>query len=308
MKRYLVILLFGILAFSGIPSTVMAATPQLKVLATTFPIYHLAQRIVGQQEGIQVSQLLPVQVGCPHDYVLTPNDMRKLADADVLLVNGLGLEEFLGAPVHKVNPDLKIVDASSGIDGILYADHTENHTHGTNIGRHPNPHVFASPRMMARMALALAEKLVPLFPAGAEQFRTNAQTYADELNSLTDNFSELGKSVKNNRVVIQHDIFDYLARDAGLEVVAVIQSHPGQEPSAAEMLQLVQTIREKHPVAILTEPQYPDKIGQTLSRNSGIPAISLDPVASGPEEAPGDHYLTSMRQNLAVLEKFLGNH
>lgn len=271
-------------------------------------MYHLTQRIIEGQEGIRLSQLLPAQAGCPHDYVLTPRDMQKLSDADVLIINGLGLEEFLGAPVSKVNPELKIIDASKDIEGILQYNHAESHGHEAGGHDQGNPHLFASPRMMARMAMAMAEKLVPLFPSGAERFRANARHYADELNAVADAFAQLGNRLNNNRIVTQHDVFDYLARDAGLEVVAVIQSHPGQEPSAAEMLHLMQEIRDKQAGAIFTEPQYPDKIGQMLSRNSGIPAAVLDPVASGPENAPRDYYLKTMLSNLAILEQSLGTH
>jgi zinc transport system substrate-binding protein len=63
--------------------------------------------------------MIPAEMGCPHDYALTPQDMRKLAKADVLIVNGLGLEEFLGAPLQKANPTLRIVDSSQGITQVL---------------------------------------------------------------------------------------------------------------------------------------------------------------------------------------------
>ncbi len=308
MKYFRILVFLAILTLAGIPCVSMANGQETRLLATTFPIYHLAQRVVEGQDGIRLSQLLPAQTGCPHDYVLTPRDMQKLADADVMITNGLGMEEFLGAPVAGVNPELKIIDASSGIDGILYSNQQGVHEHEDAEYRQGNPHLFASPRMLAQMAPALAEKLAPIFPDGAERFRTNARLYAAELNTLAEAFAEIGHTAKNNRIVTQHDIFDYLARDAGLEVVAVIQSHPGQEPSAAKMLQLIQNIRTRQAAAIFTEPQYPDKIGRTLSQNSGIPVAVLDPVASGPEDAPRDYYLTTMRNNLALLEKYLGIH
>ncbi len=312
MKRLLVLFVLCLLTI-GIPLSARADSAELKLLATTFPMHQLARRVVEGQAGIQLSLLLPAQAGCPHDYALTPQDMRKLADADVLLVNGLGLEEFLGAPIRKANPNLKIIDASRGVDGILpyAADRADKEGyHHESEGRHTeaNPHLFASPRMMARMAVALAEKLIPLFPEGAERFRANAQSYANELNSLADKFAELSGKVKNNRIVTQHGVFDYLARDAGLEVIAVVQAHAGQEPAAAEMLRLIRTIRTRQAGAIFTEPQYPDKIGRTLSMETEVPLAVLDPVATGPENAARDYYVTTMRGNLAVLEKTLGLH
>ena len=307
MKRCLPFILFWLLLPIAFFRTSGVHASELRLLATTFPMYHLARHVVEGQEGILLSQLLPAQTGCPHDYVLTPQDMRKLAGADVLLVNGLGLEEFLGAPVMKVNPGLKLIDASEGMKDILPSDTSDSHRHDAE-DRHlsSNPHLFASPRMMACMATTLAEKLAKIFPEGAEQFRRNAKNYAGDLNSLADQFAELGRKLKNNRIVTQHDVFAYLARDAGLEVVATIQTHAGQEPSAAELLQLIRTIQKTGAGAIFTEPPYPDKIGRTLSRETGIPAAVLDPVASGPEEADRNYYLNTMRANLAILEESLG--
>ena len=91
----------------------------------------------------------------------------------------------------------------------------------------------------------------------------------------------------------------------GLEVVAVLRPH-GQEPSAAEMLELVRTLRAKQAGAIFTEPQYPAKVGAALARETGLPTATLDPVATGPDAAPLDYYETAMRQNMEVLRATLG--
>ena len=88
MKRLLVLFVLCLLTI-GIPLSARADSAELKLLATTFPMHQLARRVVEGQAGIQLSLLLPAQAGCPHDYALTPQDMRKLTDADVLLVNGL---------------------------------------------------------------------------------------------------------------------------------------------------------------------------------------------------------------------------
>lgn len=84
-----------------------------------------------------------------------------------------------------------------------------------------------------------------------------------------------------------------------------MQAH-GQEPSASEMMQLVKTIKERRAGAIFTEPQYPEKVGNVLSQETGIPVAMLDPVATGPENAPLDFYETVMRQNMKTFASTLG--
>ena len=183
------------------------------------------------------------------------------------------------------------------------AAHPEHghHHHHTGV----NPHLFASPRMTARLAMNIATELSKVDPNGAATYFKNARTYADAMNKLADEMAALGKRLKNSRIVQPHGIFDYLARDMGLEIVAVMQAH-GQEPSAAEMMQLVVTMREKWAGAVFTEPQYPEKVGNTLVKETGVPVAMLDPVATCPDNAPLTYYETVMRQNMKTLESTLG--
>lgn len=292
-----------------------ARAEETHVLCTTFPIHQITRNVTDGHGRAKVELLLPASLGCPHHYSLTPQDMQKLARADVLVVNGLGMEEFLGAPVKKAKAKLVVIDSSKGIEGLLhYAGGHDAHGHGeehdAESGHHHqeagvNPHLFVSPRQAAQLALNIAAGLSKADPEGATVYLRNAKAYAERLNALADEQATRVKELKNNRIVQPHGAFDYLARDIGLEVVAVTQPH-GQEPSAAEMLELVRSMREKQAGAVFTEPQYSPKVGQTLAKETGIPTAVLDPVASGPEDAPLDYYETAMRKNLETLRATLG--
>ena len=314
LRRVLMLLVCCCLVLAGFNSTDSVADKNLYVLCTTFPIYKITQHVAQGRNSVNVALMVPSQLGCPHDYALTPQDMQKLSMADVLIVNGLGMEEFLGAPVEKANPKLKVVDSPSGIKEILQFTEEEEHEHheagedehGEHHHAGANPHLFASPRMAAKLAMNIARELSRLDPAGTDTYLKNARLYADKLNKLADDFAALGKRLKNNRIVTQHGVFDYLAHDMGLEVVAVVQAHAGQEPSASEMLEIVRTIKEKQAGAIFTEPQYPEKIGKTIAKEASIPSANLDPAATGPENAPLDYYETVMRKNLEILGQTLG--
>ncbi len=293
------------IVFFAYQTNAIAADNKLLVLASTFPIRQITLNIIHGRNNMNVELLIPAKFGCPHDYALTPQDMQKLAKADVLIINGLGMEEFLGAPVKKANSSLKIIDSSSGIKDILNFSDIGKKEHSDEHHIAVNPHLFASPRMAALLAINIAGGLSGIDPPGAEIYSANAHAYAEKMNKLADNFSALGKRLKNNRIITQHGVFDYLARDTGLRVVAVVQQHAGQEPSAAEMLKIVKTIRNEDAKAIFTEPQYPKKIGLTIAKEAGIATEILDPVATGTENASLDYYETVMRRNLKILEKTL---
>lgn len=312
-------LCLGLLA----PAVGAAGEPRpLRVLVTTYPIHLLAQAVVAGADGVTLDLLLPAGLGCPHDYALTPGELRKLEAADVLVVNGLGLEEFLGTPAVRAAQRLRVIDASRGVTKVLrYADEDEGARGAHGPGDHggaeasehehdhahagPNPHHFASPRAAAQVVRHLAEELSKLRPGAAARFRGNAAAAAARLDALADDLRRTVARLSNRRVVTEHGVFDYLADDAGLELVAVLSAHPGEEPSAAELLRLVRRVKASRVGAIFAEPQYPAQVARTVAREAGTPLGTLDPVASGPSGAGFDHYVQVMETNRRVLEETL---
>ena len=113
-----------------------------------------------------------------------------------------------------------------------------------------------------------------------------------------------GGGAPRKGIVLQHDALAYLAHDAGLDVVDVIQESEDVQPSAARIMALVRRVREEKPVLIVSEPQYSDKPALTLARETGVPAASLDPVASGPADAPLSYYEAVMAANCQILERY----
>ncbi len=324
MKEKIFISLTALVLFLSISPVFPARDSLKKVLCTTFPVYQITRNVTEGVPGIQVELMIPARLGCPHNYSLTPDDMRKIASADTLVINGLGMEEFLGAPLLRANPEIVTLNSSEGIEGLLESGHAESEDHlGDRIHQDEdahdseaeetghkhqgvNPHLFASPRMAAQMAINVAKGLSGIYPEGAGIFKANGDRYAAELNHLADEFTALSGKLINNRIVTQHGAFDYLARDAGLNIVAVINAQGGDSLSAAGIIRLVKRIRQTKAGAVFTEPQYPGRVGRTISSETAIPAGELDPVATGPENAPLDYYEIVMRRNLKTLEDLLG--
>ena len=297
--KILFTLLLG-LALS-LPSSALAA--QKNVVASVFPVWLLLREVTRDVPDVTVGLLLPAGTGCPHDYAMTPQDRRTLARADVLVMNGLGLESFLGEPEKirdLMKPGAALIDVSRNVDGLIEEEGHEGHGHGAN------PHIFASPSMMAQMAVSLAAQLAETDRENAALYEAGGKRASAAFSELAEECAAAGERLGHKGVVTQHDIFGYLVRDMGLRVDGLIQPHEGQEPSAREMLDLVQLIRGKGTAAVVTEPQYPARTGQTLAEETGVPCIELDPVATGPEDAPMDYYEKVMRENMRTLEERLG--
>ncbi|WP_298998684.1 zinc ABC transporter substrate-binding protein [uncultured Desulfovibrio sp.] len=315
-----------------------AAEPKVRVLATTYPVYLLTRAVVQTSPDVQVDLLIPAQTGCPHDYALTPKDMQKLSKANVVIINGLGMESFLEKPLAAAGKKISIIDSSKGVNAIAEEhdedhdadhdkadaahkddhnpaaaakghDHAHEHGHGHDHGHDHgglNPHAFSSPLQAAVMARNIGRGLAAAAPVAAKNCPQAAEAYAARLETLGQRLAAVGANAANKNVVALHDGMAYLVRDAGLNLVDVIQEDEEAQPSAARLLDLVKKIRESKPVVLIGEPQYSDKPVLALAAETGVPAVQLDPLASGASDASLDYYETVMSKNIATLEKYFG--
>ncbi len=274
---------------------VPAPAGELHVLASFLPMYLFTRNVVGNASGVSVDLMLPASLGCPHDYALTPGDMRKIAVADLFITNGHGMEEFLGAPVRKANPRVRVVETASGVPPIRY---------GGNGREGINPHTWVSPRNAILQVRSIEKALSEASPGNAPVFRRNADTYVARLAALAKEFEGVAGRVRNRNIVTYHNVFDYLARDLGLNIVGEIEETPGQEPSAGEVRKLIRVIREKRAAAVFGEPQYPKRLAEVIAGEAGVPMRTLDPVSTG-STAPST-YEDVMRRNLRTILDALG--
>ena len=148
-----------------VPAAVQASDKPLNVLCTTFPLYQITRNITQNRASLHLELMLPAQLGCPHDYALTPQDMQKLGRADALVINGLGLEEFMGAPLKKANAGIQVLDSSEGIKDLLnYSSEEEaEHEHEATHEHHHHHHSGINPHLAAMRGLAKRCGLMPLW-------------------------------------------------------------------------------------------------------------------------------------------------
>lgn len=265
------------------------ANESLRVVTSFYPVYVAALNVTAGVPGVEVSNLASPHVGCLHDYQLTAGDVRRLADADLLLVNGAGMEPFLGK-VAQQSPGVRVVGVS---DGIALLD--------------DNPHVWVSLEGARRQTDNIAAALAEADPDRADAFRANAAAYNAALTALEERMRTALAPYAGTPIVTFHEAFPYFARDFGLDLAGVIERQPGAEPSARELADTVKLVRQRKVKALFAEPQFPDKSAQVVARETGVRVYSLDPVVTGPSD-PGEArgaYLQAMEKNLEVLQEAL---
>ncbi len=264
---------------------------KLKIVTSFYPMYIDAINIAGGIDGVEVVNLTKPQTGCLHDYQLTTEDMKTLETADIFIVNGLGMEDFL----DKVTKNLKIVDASQSDEIYLLKD-----------GDEINPHVWVSVTYSMQQVKAIQRQLCELDPEHADSYKKNALEYLNKLTALRDEMHLALDNLPHKEIVTFHEAFPYFAAQFKLKIAAVIEREPGTEPTPQELAETIQIVNELPVKVLFVEPQYSPKAAETIARETGAKIYTLDPITTGesvPENA--NAYLDGMRQNMNTLVEAL---
>ena len=273
-------------AASGGSAVATPAPDALKVVTTTTVFADIVQTIGGSR--VATGSIIPPGVG-PEDYEPKPDDARKLSDAQLIVSNGVGLDDFLqkllASGTGGKTPQLVLGD---GIPVI-------------SVDGEANPHFWLDPTIVRQYYLpAIAGKLSELDPAGKPTFDANVQAYGAQLDALDVALKAEIETIPaaNRKLVTFHDAFPYFARHYGFELIGVILQNVGQDPSAADLAALVQKVKAAGVRAVFSEAQFSPKLTETLAQEAGITSVvtTLYNDALGP--APADTYLGLMRWNV----------
>jgi ABC-type Zn uptake system ZnuABC Zn-binding protein ZnuA len=254
----------------------------LKVVTTTTVFADIVKNVGGSR--VAVTSIIPSGVG-PEDYEPKPEDARKLADAQLVVSNGVGLDDFL---------DRLIASAGEAPPRLVLGDGIPTLT----VEGEKNPHFWLDPTLVKQYYLpAIAARLTELDPDGRADYEANAASYGAELIALDaelkDKLAEI--PAKNRRLVTFHDAFPYFASHYDFELIGVILENVGQEPTASELAALVEKVQDAGVKAVFSEAQFSPELTQTLADEAGIETVvtTLYNDALGP--APADTYLGLMR-------------
>lgn len=266
---------------------------------TTLPlIAEMVQSVGG--ERVDVTALLSAGSD-PHTFEPAPRDVRRISEARIAFVNGLGLEPGV----------LRVIEANlpSGAALVRLGEEARAAADGRGLemGEEDDPHLWLDPRAATLYAEIITERLAGVDPEGAEEFAANLERYAEEIAGLDAYISErIGQIAPEDRkLVTAHDAFSHLAQYAGLGVVAFVAEAPGREPSPAEVARLGRAIRDEAVPAVFVEPQASTEsdVLRRAAADAGVPVCTL---YSDALDADVDSYIALMRFNADELARCLG--
>ena len=263
----------------------------LRVVATTTQVADLAANVGGDR--VQVTSLLKPGIDA-HDYEPSPADIDAIARADLVVQNGVGLEEWLGDTIESSGFAGPVVDASQGV-------------RLRQVDGGADPHIWQDPGNAQRMAANIELGLAAAEPADATAFAANLAAYTKELEALDAEVERQIDSLANKKLVTNHDALGYYIDRYGLELVgSVIPSFDtSAELSGRDIRDLVAKIKATGVKAIFSETSLPPRAAETIGREAGVKVVvgsdALYGDALGPPGSDGDTYLKMIRHNTATI-------
>ncbi len=277
---------------------------KLTIITSFYPIYLHAINIAQDIPGVKVVNMTQPQTGCLHDYQLSPEDIKTLDTADVFIVNGGGIESFMDKVLEQLD-EMPIIDASEHIE-LIEEDHPGHGDAEDDHDHEFNPHVWVSVTGAIQQVDQIAKELAILDPNNKEHYEKNASEYIGKLEELKAEMHASLDDIPNKKIVTFHEAFSYFAQEFDFNIVGTIVTETGAEPSAKELSQIIEDIKEHDVKAVFTEPQFTSKAASLIAQEAGVGLYTLDPiVTSGPTLEEKDEYIKTMKENLKTLEEAL---
>lgn len=262
--------------------------PTAQIAATTLPVYEFTQRLC-EGTGITVTRLVTEEISCLHDYSLKTAQMRSIEAAQLVVISGGGLEDFMADIV----PAEKMIDASSGIELECGHDH-DGHSH------EHDPHIWLSPILAKEMVSNIATGLCVQYPQHESTFRINEKILHKELDALYRYGQEQLANLSCKELITFHDGFHYFAESFGLEIIRAVEEESGSEASAQELIQLINLVNKHQLPAIFTERSSSTSAANIVAKECGIKIYTLDMAMAG------DSYYDAMHANIKAIKEALG--
>ncbi len=297
--------ILAVLVAGCVPAGNPSQDGKLNVVATVSPITNIICNIGGDR--ITLSGIVPEGVNS-HTFEPAPSDARKLAQADIIFVNGLDLED----------PTLNLAKANlkQGAEIVILGEQTikpEEYVYDFSFPEsegHPNPHLWPNPIYALRYAEIAKDTLVRRDPANADYYKGNYEKFKARIEALDEAIKTTINSIpeNNRKLLTYHDSFAYFAPRYGMTVIGAIQPSDFAEPSAKDVADLITQIREEKVPAVFGSEVFPSPILEQIAKESGAKYVSDlrdDDLPGLPGEAKHS-YLGLIVEDVRIMADVLG--
>ncbi|MDJ0844302.1 metal ABC transporter solute-binding protein, Zn/Mn family [Crocosphaera sp.] len=252
---------------------------QLDITVSITPQEYFVKKIGGDRVRVNVM----VEPGAtPHTYEPKPQQLQALSEAEAYISIGVPFEKVWMDRISQANPKMLTVDSTEGIEKLTMIDHDHDHSHDHDHGHDEeksnlDPHVWLSPRLVKIQAQNIYETLVNLDPTHQEIYQANLNNFLQEIEELDDKIRGNLADLKQRKFIVFHPAWGYFAEEYNLTQVPVEVG--GQEPSAAELGNLIKEAKKENVKVIFAQPELSSQSAETIAKEIDGEVLLISPLA-----------------------------
>ncbi|MEB3313848.1 MAG: zinc ABC transporter substrate-binding protein, partial [Cyanobacteriota bacterium] len=242
----------AILGFAACRPNPPAPLGKLQISVSIAPQRYFVERVGG--EFVTVNVMVPPGAE-PHTFEPKPQQLQALSQADAYLKIGTEFEAAWLGRIQALHPTMVMVDTTQGIE--------RQPLPGGSAGAAPDPHIWLSPALVKLQTQTIYQALAALDPPHQPQYQANLRAFLADIDRLDGEIRQALQGVKNRRFLVFHPSWGYFARDYDLEMITIQVG--GQEPSAAELVDLIRRAQQAHLRVVFAQPQFSQQAARTLA-------------------------------------------
>lgn len=261
----------------------------VKIVTSFYPIYIIAENITDGAENIELTNMAEINVGCLHDYAITTEDMKKIENADIFILNGQGVEDFIDKAISS-NTTMNLIDSSVNITNLIEED------------EETNAHIWTSIENYILQVKNISEGLIELDSQNAEIYQANTDEYIEKLENLRQEYLETLEGLKGKKIISLSEVFEYMGKELELEMTTLETSHDENSTMSAEMLKtIIDKINEENIDMLIIDKNDNDSNANTIAMETGVSIYKLNSGLRG--EIDKDAYINQIRENMQILSQ-----
>ena len=257
----------------------------LDITVSILPQEYFVEKIGGARVEVNIM----VEPGAsPATYEPKPQQMKALSEAEAYVSIGVPFEKAWMEKIKGANPQMLVIDSAQGIERMeMVAHHHHGEDHGEAEAEHAHeddhgaetldPHIWLSPQLVKLQAENIYQGLVKIDPENEAEYQANLAQFLTEIDQLDRQIKQNLAGIENRQFIVFHPAWGYFARDYDLEQVSIEVG--GQEPSAAELGEIVKEAQEENIKVIFAQPEFSTKSAETIAQEIGGKVLLITPLA-----------------------------
>lgn len=284
----------------------------LKIYTTIYPLLDFSEKIGG--EFVEVENIVPTGADA-HSFEPTNKTMIKIAEGDLFIYLGTGIEGFTDAVINAMkNEDTKIINSSEGVRLISSSEslnetesEEEEEEHADEIEGDNDPHVWLDPQRSIQLADNIKNALVEMKPEQREYFEENFNLLKKDLEELDLSFKSMVEQSPNKTFIVSHSAYGYWQDAYGLEQVGISGLSPSNEPSQKSLEEIIKVAENQDIKYVLFEQNVENRVAEVIKREIGADTLTLHNLESLTEEdiKNNEDYISVMEKNIETIRQVL---